>query len=49
MLYTGSSSPTDTFSEKTGSFEMFASSSTSTVGVVPHFKTERGTIFWLGS
>ena len=49
VFYTGSSSPIDTFSEKTGSFEIFASSSTSTVGVVPHFKTERGTILWLGS
>ena len=49
VFYTGSSSPIDYFGERSGSFEIFASSSSTTVDVVPHFKTEKGTIVWIGS
>ncbi len=43
VFYTGSSSPVDVHSEKTGSFEIFASASAATAGVAAHFITNAGT------
>jgi hypothetical protein len=48
VFYTGSSSPIDVHSEKTGSFEIFASASTATAGVAAHFITNAGTTSWIG-
>jgi hypothetical protein len=49
VFYTGSSSPIDTFSEKGGAFEIYASSSNVTNGIAAHFNTNSGTTIWLGN